>query len=241
MKNLRKILNNMNIPKHRNISLKILKDIYGDPSVGTVLGFKGGTAAMFFYELDRFSVDLDFDLLDQEKEDYVFDKINIILSKYGIVKEARKKRFNLLYILSYTGKSPKDHNIKIEINRRSFGSKYDIRSFLGISMQVMVQEDMFANKFCALYERIGKTNRDIYDVWFFLNNNWPINKKIIEERFNMSYSEFLKKVIKVMDQFDNKNILAGMGELVNEKQKIWIKSKLKKEVLFLLRLELDSD
>lgn len=52
---------------HRTVLLQILKDIYTDSSLGPILGFKGGTAANLFYGLGRFSVDLDFDLLEQEK------------------------------------------------------------------------------------------------------------------------------------------------------------------------------
>ena len=42
----------------------ILKDIYADITINSLLGFKGGTCAYFFYNLPRFSVDLDFDLLE---------------------------------------------------------------------------------------------------------------------------------------------------------------------------------
>ena len=52
---------------HGNILLMILKDIYSDTTLAPFLGFKGGTAAMLFYGLDRNSVDLDFDLLDESK------------------------------------------------------------------------------------------------------------------------------------------------------------------------------
>ena len=155
--------------KHKNVLIKILKDIYTDATISPILGFKGGTAATFFYGLDRFSVDLDFDLLDSDKEDYVFDRVKAIIENYGKLKEARKKRFNLFYILSYDDKDINAQNVKVEINRREFGSKYAVESFLGISMQVMIKEDMVAHKLCAMYERIGKTNRDIDDVlWFEL-------------------------------------------------------------------------
>ena len=50
--------------KHRAVLINILKDIYSDPLLRTLLGFKGGTAAMLFYNLPRISVDLDFNLLD---------------------------------------------------------------------------------------------------------------------------------------------------------------------------------
>ena len=227
--------------KHKNILIKILKDIYTDATVSPFLGFKGGTAAAFFYGLERFSVDLDFDLLDPEKENYVFERVKTIIENYGTLKEARKKRFNLLYILSYDDKDINAQNVKIEINRREFGSKYAVKSFLGISMQVMVKEDMVAHKLCAMYERIGKTNRDIFDVQFFLSHDWSVNKKIIEERMGVSYTDFLKKCIDVIEKFDDNNILEGQGELLTEKQKAWAKAKLKSEALFSLRLALEKE
>ncbi|MBM3257610.1 MAG: nucleotidyl transferase AbiEii/AbiGii toxin family protein [Candidatus Nealsonbacteria bacterium] len=227
--------------KHKNILIKILKDIYSDSTIGPILGFKGGTAAILFYNLDRFSVDLDFDLLNAKKEDYVFERVKSILENYGKLKQTRKKRFNLFYVLSYDQKSIHAQNIKVEINRREFGSKYDVKSFLGISMQVMVREDMAAHKLCAMYERIGKTNRDIYDAYFFLARDWPINKKIIEERMSMSYKEFLQKAIVAMEKFSDRDILGGVGELLTEKQKDWIRINLKKETIFLLKAKLESE
>lgn len=227
--------------KHKNILIKILKDIYTDPTIGPILGFKGGTAAALFYDLDRFSADLDFDLLDAEREDYVFERVKAILEGYGKLKQARKKRFNLFYVLSYDEKNINAQNVKVEINRREFGSRYDVRSFLGISMQVMIKEDMAAHKLCAMHERIGKTNRDIFDVQLFLAHDWPVNKKIVEERMNVSYKEFLKNAIKAVEKVDERDILAGMGELLTEKQKTWAKTKLKSETLFALRLALEKE
>ena len=184
----------LNTAKHKNIFIKILKDIYTDSTISTILGFKGGTAAALFYNLDRFSVDLDFDLLDAEKEDYVFERVKAILENYGKLKQVQKKRFNFFYILSYDEKDINAQNIKVEINRREFGSKYDVKSFLGISMQVMIKEDMAAHKLCAMYERIGKTNRDIFDVQFILAHDWPVNKKIVEIRTGMTYKDFLNNL-----------------------------------------------
>ena len=227
--------------KHKNILIKILKDIYTDATISPILGFKGGTAATFFYGLDRFSLDLDFDLLDSDKEDYVFERVKVIIGNYGKIKEARKKRFNLLYVLSYDDKDENAQNVKVEINRREFGSRYSVESFLGISMQVMVKEDMAAHKLCAMYERIGKTNRDIFDVHFFLSNDWSVNKKIVEDRMGVSYAEFVKKCIEGLEKLDDSNILSGMGELLTEKQKSWAKAKLKSEALFSLRLALEKE
>ncbi|MCX7974151.1 MAG: nucleotidyl transferase AbiEii/AbiGii toxin family protein [Candidatus Aminicenantes bacterium] len=136
---------------HRTILLQILKDIYTDPSLGPFLGFKGGTAANLFYGLGRFSVDLDFDLLREDKGNLVLERMDKILREYGIIKEKYKKKHTLLFVLSYDEKA---QNIKIEINRRKFGSRYELKNYLGISMLVMAKEDMFAHKLVAILERV---------------------------------------------------------------------------------------
>jgi len=227
----------LNIPTHRTILFQILKDIYSNITVSPFLGFKGGTAALMFYELDRFSVDLDFDLLNESKADEVFTRVNKIVSKYGILKESHKKRFNLFYLLSYENKA---HNIKIEINRRQPGSNYEIKTYLGVSMMVMVSEDMFAHKLVAMSERMSKTSRDIYDVHFFLKKRFAINKDIVEKRSNMLFDKFLKRSISLLEKMNNKKILTGIGELLTVNQKNWVKSDLRAETIALLKLRLQS-
>lgn len=229
----------IDINVHKNILIKILKDVFTNSKIAPYLGFKGGTAVLLFYNLPRFSVDLDFDILDENKEDLVYDEINKILEEYGSVK-SQKKRYSLFFLLSYKEKLNQAQNIKVEINKRNFGSKYELKHYLGIPMQVMVKEDIFANKLVAMHERIGKTNRDIFDVWFFFNNNWPINSKIIEFRTNMSYKDFLIICITDLEKMTNRSILSGIGELIDQKQKAWVKSKLLSETIFLLKLALSN-
>lgn len=226
---------------HKAKLLQILKDLYSDPAVGPFLGFKGGTAAYLFYGLERFSVDLDFDLLDDTKENDVFARVQEILEHYGTVKEARKKRYSLLYLLSYTDKVEGHQNVKVEINRRIFGSHYEVKSYLGISMKVMVQADMAAHKLVALSERLEKTNRDIFDAWFFLKNDWPINPEIIFRRTKLSFKAFLWKCITALEKRRDRNILHGIGELLTEKQKAWAKAHLRTETIFQLKLRADSE
>lgn len=225
----------LDINKHKTILIRILKEIYTDTGIGPLLGFKGGTAAYLFYGLDRFSTDLDFDLLDGKKKNYVFKKIEKIAAKFGTIKEKSDKKNTLLFILSY---SEKARNIKIEISKRVFGSGYRPLNYLGISMLVMTEEDMFAHKLVALNERKKTANRDIFDVWYFLKNNWDINEKIVEKRTKTDFRKYIRMVIKTIEKRNNREILSEIGELLNRKQKIWVKDKLKKDVIFLLRLRL---
>lgn len=224
--------------KHKNILLQILKDIYSDTSIAPHLGFKGGTAALLFYDLNRDSIDLDFDLLDESKEAEVFEKINKIAKSYGTIIDSRIKHFNLLNVISY---APGAQKIKVEVNRKNFGSKYEIMTLLGISMLVMIREDMFAHKLMAMHERVGKTSRDIYDVWFFLKNNWPINKEIVEQRSEVSFKELLQKSVEQLEKMDNKHILDGLGDFLTEPQKDWARAKLRTETIFLLKARMESE
>lgn len=131
-------------------------------------------------------------------------------------------------------------HVKVEINRRQFGSRYEIKTYLGVSMLVMVPEDLFAHKLMAMHERIGRTSRDIYDVWFFLQRRFPINREIIQERSGMPFDEFLQACIGQLEKLGNRHILDGVGELIAPSQKDWAKAKLREETISLLRLRLES-
>ncbi len=228
----------IDINTHKNVLLKILKDLYTDPFLGPLLGFKGGTAAYLFYGLNRFSVDLDFDLLDDKKEEEVFSRAEAVVKKHGVIKDRMNKKHTLFLHLSYAKEA---QNIKVEINKRVFNSRYGVGNYLGISMLVMKKEDMFAHKLVAMTERKKTANRDIFDVHFFLNNNWGINREIVEKRTAIKFIDYLKKCINFVDNISDREILAGIGELLDEKQKTWVKTKLKTDTIFLLRLMLDSE
>ena len=108
------------------------------------------------------------------------------------------------------------------------------------SMQVMVIEDMFAHKLMAMYERIGKTSRDIYDVWFFLKSRYRINKQIIENRAEMPFDQLVRKCIKQLEEMEDRHILDGVGEFLTASQKDWARAKLREETIALLKLRLEG-
>ncbi len=225
----------IDINKHRAVLVQILKDIYADMELSSLLGFKGGTACYLFYDLPRFSVDLDFDLLDPGKGNQVFNKVRKTVEEYGEVKDQRNKRFTLFFLLSY-GRGKR--NVKVEISKRKSLSSYGVKNYLGISVLVMQKEDMFAHKLVALTKRKGIANRDLFDIWFFMKNQWGINEKIIKARTGKGAKEYLKKCISQVKKVDEKYILQGLGEMVGEEQKHWIRKNLKKELLFLMNLYL---
>lgn len=223
----------MDINKHKYFMLQILKEIYSDMELSNYLGFKGGTAMMFFFNLPRFSVDLDFDLLVPEKEDIVFQKLKFIIQKYGTINDEAKKFFGSIIVLDY---SKGERKLKIEVSNRQYDNHYEIKGFNGINMRVMYLSDMFAHKICALLDRNELTNRDIFDCWFFLETRTPINKNIVEKRMNITLDEYLQQCINHLENLSNKGLLNGLGELMDDKMKTFVRNKLKNEVITLLKL-----
>ncbi len=221
------------IDVHRNVFISILRQIYADPLLRIILGFKGGTAAMLFYELPRFSVDLDFDLLDFEKKDAVLEKLKIILPKLGTLVEATEKYYTLFFLLSYRRG---ERGLKIEISKRPDASEFVLKNYLGISMLVMTEPDMAACKLAALLTRKRFATRDVFDVWFFLKNNWPVNEGLLQKKAGMTIRDALKEAQKRVKIIKKTELLAGLGELLNDKQKIWVKEKLIEETIFYLQL-----
>lgn len=222
----------VDINKHRFFLFQILKDIYEDKELAGILGFKGGTALMFFYDLPRFSVDLDFNLLNSSKEDMVYDKVRKIILKHGTIHDEAKKYYGIICVLDY---GVRERKLKVEISNRNFDDRYEIKNLLGVNMQVMVASDMFAHKLCAVLDRSSITNRDIYDCWFFMNNKTPVNKSIIETRMEMPYTDYIQKCIDALEAMSDKGMLNGLGELMDEDSKKFVRTRLRTETITLLK------
>jgi len=221
----------ININRHKFFLVQILKDIYSDIELANDLGFKGGTALMFFYNLPRFSIDLDFNLLNNKNEDKVFHSVRQIVLKYGKIHDEAKKHFGSIIVLDY---GIGERKLKVEISNRNFTDHYEILNFLGINMKVMVQSDMFAHKLCALTDRGELASRDIFDVWFFMQKQTPLNKGIIEFRMKMPYNDYMQTCIDRLGEIKETRLLQGIGELMDEELKSFVRTKLKSETIHLL-------
>lgn len=226
----------VDINRHKFLLLQILKDIYSDIELSNWLGFKGGTALLFFYHLPRFSVDLDFNLLNPEKEDFVFKKVRNILLKYGKITDEAKKFFGSIIVLDY---GFGERKLKVEISNRIFDNRYELKNLLGINMKVLVLSDMFAHKLCALLDRSAITNRDIFDCWFFMQKQTPVNKSIVETRMEMPFADYIQNCIILFESMNDKGLLHGMGELMDQEMKTFVKTKLRTETITLMKFYRD--
>lgn len=229
----------LNKEKHQLVMGQILRDIYADTSVSSLIGFKGGTCAYFLYGLNRFSVDLDFDLLsaDRSAPEIIYKNIGDKVKAYGEVKDQHIKRNTIFFLISY---GDAGRNIKVEINTRppmsNIKEYYKFREYLGIAMLAAKKDYIFASKLAALTDRRLLAMRDIYDVWFFAKNHWDINAEVIKIRTGKTIKKYIADCLSVIEAVKDNEILRGLAELLlDEKTKAWVKTRLRQEVVFLLK------
>ena len=223
----------MDTNRHKFFMLQLLKDIFSDALLSSVLAFKGGTASMFFHDLPRFSTDLDFNLLEIQKEEEVYERLRKIVLKYGKINDEAIKHYGIIIVLDYV---ICERKLKIEISNRLYENHYEIRNYLGLQMRVMVKEDMFAHKLCALLDRTEITSRDVFDCWFFLKERTSINKAIVESRMGMPIEEYLDKCIESVQGISEKSLISGLGELTEGEMKNFVRHGLKDDLLSLLTM-----
>ena len=203
----------MDLNKHRYYLLQVLLAIYRHPDLSQLLAFKGGTSLMLFHGLTRFSTDLDFNLLDASKSEFVYQELHKLLLKFGTIDDEANKFFGPILVLNY-GKG--ERMLKVEVSNREYPNHYEIRSLLGTDIRVMTLPDMFAHKLCALGERI--TPRDIYDVWFFLQNRTEINEEIVRLRTGLSVSEYAMQCAEKVRSYSSRMLMQGLGEVLMDNQ-----------------------
>lgn len=219
--------------KHKSVYIEVLKRIYNDTEIAPFLGFKGGTAAYLFYDLPRFSVDLDFDLLDTTKKVKVFERVAKILQDFGEIVEKSDKHYTLFFIVRYEKEA---RLLKVEISKRPHRGRYETLSYFGMPMVVATKETLLAGKLNAVTSRANFAARDLLDLWFFLKNNWNLDTDLVQQLTGLPAKDVLIKAATKIQSIEKNQLLQGIGELLNtEKQKIWVKEKLKEELLFYVR------
>ena len=220
----------LNHSKHKEFMLKILLRTFQSP-LKDALAFKGGTLAFLCYGLPRFSTDIDLDLLDHNREAELLELMQDILEDIGDIKNKTLGKDLHRWIFRY---DQSGMNIKVEVNKRPLdGNFYERKMIENTPVYCMSQSSMVANKIVALYNRAYP--RDLFDVHYFLQNNFPCKEEIIFLRTQMSSAEIIEELLeKIPRYFATNTVLAGLGELLTDTQKIRVKTHLVDETLVLL-------
>ena len=223
--------------QHRTILFLLLQGIVRSPW-SSFLAFKGGTLLYFFHGLERFSVDLDFDVMQILKDvDGFVDGMTRLFSQHSEVVDYKDKKFTYFWLLRHQSHLTK---VKIECNKRYCASTtYEWQSWYGQTVRCHDKASAFAHKLCALTTRKSEVSRDLFDIHFCLSRGWPVNDGVIEEVIGLTTSAYFQVVRNfIAEKFASHSLLEWFGELVDEKQKLWVKQYLKDETLGLLDVRL---
>ena len=160
------------------------------------LVFKGGTYLKHAFGLDRFSEDLDFTVYGEAKIEAILSETAGSLMPYGVEAmldkvEDKDISFNARLRYRgplYTGSEKSVGSIDIEISKREdvllqpewtrlFFEYPEVRVVSAFGLQ---KEEVFAEKLRALSSR--SKGRDLYDLWFLLKQDTPVNKVLFLEK-----------------------------------------------------------
>lgn len=221
----------LNTKKHEDEMLKILKAIFTSP-VAEKFWFKWWTLTYLCYWLDRFSTDIDLDILDISNEQEIIGIMRELLLSFWEIKNETLWKTLHRWIYRYDFES---ENIKVELNKRVWNSNtYENKVIGGLEIKCMKKESIFWNKIVALSERFK--NRDLYDVNFFLKNKFPLNEEIINERTWKDTVTFVENLItEIPKKYTLNSILFDLWEVLTDKQKAWMKNYAIDETITLLK------
>ena len=223
----------LNIERHKVILQQILREIYTDEELLAKVVFKGGTCLMLFYGLDRFSTDLDFDLRIGSSE-IDRERITSIAKKYLTVDDEYDKHFTYFWSGSFESGLQR---VKIEINKRPWPQTIENKDYYGLTIPTLASDKMLAHKLCAVTERKTLLNRDLYDTYFMLTKGFSIDEEIIKLRTGLSAKDYLEKLTKLLDTPKiEKNILHGLGEVLSDERKKWVKNYLLRELVAQIKI-----
>lgn len=225
---------------HRAIMLRILNAFFNNQLIKENLAFKGGSAASMAGFLDRFSVDLDFDLLNKKNKIKVEKKIKDIVKNLNFsIKKTSKKE--LFFIVKYPSAFLRN-SLKISVvDEYPKSNDYQQIFFPELNQFIYCQsiETMFANKLVVITDRYQKykqlAGRDLYDLHYFFSHGYDFKKEIIQERLKITWQEYFKNLIDfIKKNFNQKIIDEDLNFLLPPEKFRAIRKSLINEVLFFL-------
>lgn len=230
---------------HKVQLYRLLIAILDEGLLSQNLYFKGGSCAAMLGFLDRFSIDLDFDLNPKTDKNLITKKLLTIFGRLNL--EVKTQARNIpFFLLGYQAKSGLRNSLKLGIVKEQVLANDYSAFYLGeIDRYALCQtkETMVANKLVALIDRFEKhhviAGRDLYDIHHFLSLGYPYKKEIIEERrktLTLNYLIEVKEFIK--DRITERIITQDLSYLLPFEKFNAIRKSLKTETLILITDEI---
>lgn len=231
--------------KHKVQMFRLLREILRNNTLANNLMFKGGTYAALRGILDRFSIDLDFDLPKKDMRSGLRSYCYKIFRKLGFEIKDESKNY-LQFFLKYSSKKNERNTLKLEINDDvSPYNKYEKVQLLEIDMYCNghTYGTMFANKLVAAKARFDKSGkiagRDFYDLHFFFSSGLDINIEVVEERTGKTYRQYLSELVDLIKSQINEKVLnEDLNPLLPSNRLHLIQDILKEELIVFIQDEL---
>jgi len=173
------------------------------------LVFKGGTALYKFHNLNRFSEDLDLDLLKKGiRPDKEIERINRkleLLSMKGTIAEVEEhgKETNLRFTIRgplYDGRKESMTRLTVNLSSRERPISSELKYLVSLyheipsfHMPVLDIREIAAEKIRCIFER--DKPRDIYDLWFLSKRDIIPDLQIVNRKLSISGFTFDVSVI----------------------------------------------
>ena len=233
---------------HKSHLNRLLIEIVDEPLLAQNLAFKGGTCAAMLGYLDRFSVDLDFDLIDEPKFNELRHIFHDIFNKSGmsITLESDKVLF---FQLRYPSKRGQRSTLKVSAsNIVPKANSYKIQYFPEIDrlMNSQTIETMFGNILVALTDRFKQhrtiAGRDLYDIHHFFIQGYAYNHDVIRERTTLEPQDYFKELLGFIKSNVNQTIInEDLNSLLPTRQFQQIRKILIPETITLLENALSQN
>ncbi|MFA4890763.1 MAG: nucleotidyl transferase AbiEii/AbiGii toxin family protein [Candidatus Gracilibacteria bacterium] len=232
---------------HKAWLYRLLSAIADDAFLTANLRFKGGTCASMMGIIDRFSIDLDFDLIDSAVVPEMRVCLEKIFKKLDLKIEDQSKKVPQ-YFLKYEGAGGGRNTLKLDITfPPPKNNEYEPVRFTEIDRIIHCQtvSSMFANKLVTVIERFEKfgsiAGRDIFDIHTFFMKGFRYKPEIIEERTGKTAPEFLKILSDFIEKKVTQTVIdQDLNTLLPPERFRKIRGVLKNEVLMFLRDEISS-
>ncbi len=218
---------------HKAWLMRVLTEIVDDQFLAEQLRFKGGTCASMLGYLDRFSVDLDFDILDETQTDLIRQKMKKIFTNLNLEIKDESKRV-VEFLLRYPAPINDRNSLRVDMVGKNYLENIYENQFLPeINRYFGCQtvETMFSHKLIALMERYDKhqtiAGRDVYDIHYFFFSGRLYRKEIIKERTGKNLPQFFTDLKEFLEKQVNPDLLVqDLGTLLPSDKMRFVKKNL---------------
>ncbi|MDO8524331.1 MAG: nucleotidyl transferase AbiEii/AbiGii toxin family protein [bacterium] len=226
---------------HKAQLYRLLISLLDNKKIAPNIFFKGGTCTTMLGFLDRFSIDLDFDLKKGANKQELRKELHLIFKSLGLTIKDESKRA-LQFFLKYQAPQGQRNTMRIEILDSPFLSiDYKPQYLREIDRTAICQtkESIFANKLVALTDRYKKrktiAGRDVYDIHYFFSQGYDYKPEIIKERTGKTPLLYMKKLkMFIKNKMSQAIINQDISFLLSDKKFKILSKTLKTETLIMI-------